>query len=96
VQDAGSGGHPLDIAAFKAAVVAKAVRVIDGARQHIGDGFDASVRVPRETLSIVLGIFIAEIVEQQERIQFARILEPKGSMKVDASAFHSRDGFARF
>jgi hypothetical protein len=77
VHDAASGGHPLDVACAEAALVAEAVAVIDGARQDIGDRLDAAMRVPRESGEIVGRVVVAEIVEEQERIEVGRIAEPK-------------------
>ena len=69
MQDAGTGGHPLHIPRAKGAGVAKAVAVIHGARQHIGDGFNAAMGMPRKALDKILGVFVAEIIEQQERVK---------------------------
>ena len=69
VDDAAAGGHPLDVAGGDGAVVAHAVAMLDGSGEDVGDGLDAAMRVPGEAGQIILGNVVAEIVEQQERIE---------------------------
>ena len=40
-----------------------------GAGEHVGDRFDAAMRMPREAGEIVVRVVVAEVVEQQERIE---------------------------
>ena len=54
VQDAAAGGHPLHVARGHLALVAEAVAVLDGAGEHVGDRFDAAVRMPRESGQVIL------------------------------------------
>ena len=37
--------------------------------EHVGDGLDAAMRMPREAGQIVVRVVVAEVVEQQERIE---------------------------
>jgi hypothetical protein len=69
VQNAASGGHPLHVAGGHAARVAEAVAVLDLAGEHIGDGLDAAMRMPRKSGQVIGGIFVAKIVQEQERIE---------------------------
>ena len=69
MQDAAAGRHPLHVAGAEIAAVAEAVAVLDGPGQHIGNGLDAAMRMPRETGPIIVRPVVAEIVEQQERIE---------------------------
>ena len=69
VQYAAAGRHPLDVSRSERAPVAEAVVVVDGARKHVGDGFDSAVRMPRETGKVLAGIVVAEVVEEKERIE---------------------------
>ena len=71
------GGHPLHVAGAERAAVAQAVAVLDGAGEHVGDGLDAAVRMPRKAGEVVVGPVVAEIVEQQERIEFVVSPKPK-------------------
>jgi len=69
VQDARPGGHPLDVAGPEHAGIAKAVAMRDLALEDVGDRLDAAMRAPRKALGIARRIIVAEIVEQQERVQ---------------------------
>ena len=64
--------------------------MFDIAFQHIGDGFDAAMRVPWKPLEIFLRIVIAEIIHHQERIKRVRITKPENTMQVDTGTFHCR------
>ena len=75
-----------------AAVVAEAVAVLHRAGQHIGDGLDAAMRVPRKAGAIVVGPVVAEIVEQQERVEIAGVAEPESAVQLHAGAFHGGRG----
>ena len=74
------------------AAVAEAVAVLDGAGEHVGDRLDAAVRVPREAGQVVVRVVVAEIVEQQERIELRRVAEAEGAAQLHAGAFHGRRG----
>ena len=41
---------------------------------------------------VVLGAVVAEIVEQQERIELVGVAEAEGAAQLDAGAFHGRLG----
>ena len=86
VNDAAPGGHPLHVAGAEVAAVAQAVAVLDVAGQHIGDGLDAAVRVPGKAGAVLVGTVVAEIVEQQEGVEFRGVAEAEGAPKVDAGA----------
>ena len=96
MHDARPGGHPLHISGAKRAGVAKGIPVFDGARQHIGDGLDPAMGMPGKTAEEILGAFIAEIVEQQERVQLGRVLKPEGTVQFDPGALHGGLGVAGF
>ena len=64
--------------------------MFDIAFQHIGDGFDAAMRVPWKSIEIFLRIVIAEIIHHQEWIKRVRITKPENTMQVDAGTFHCR------
>src|SRR5215471_13302160 len=92
MEDAASGGHPLHIARTEAAAIAEAVAVVDASREDIGDCLDAAVRMPREAREIIARVVVAEIVEQQERIEVCCIAEAERALEPDASALESRLG----
>ena len=87
VQDAAARRHPLHVAGAEAALVAQAVAVRHRARQHIRDGFDTAMRVPRETGEVVLRSVIAEIVEQQEGVELVRLPEAESALQAHARSF---------
>ena len=92
MKDAAAGRHPLHVAGAHLAAVAEAVAVLDGAREHVGDGFDPAMRMPRESREIRVRVVVAEVVEQQERIEVARVAETERAPQRDAGAFHGRNG----
>src|SRR4051812_44381 len=63
VQDAAARGHPLHVASTEAAAVAEAVAVLDRSGEDIRDRLDAAVGMPRKAGLVVVGTFVAEIVE---------------------------------
>ena len=87
VDDAAARGHPLDVARGDGAAVAHAVAVLDGAGEDVGDGFDAAVGVPREAGEVVLGDVVAEIVEEEERVEVGGVAEAERAAQVNARAF---------
>ncbi len=72
------------------AAVAEAVAVLDGAGQHVGDRLDAAMRMPRESGQIILGTVVAEVVEQQERIELFGLAESERALQFHAGAFERR------
>ena len=52
MDDAGTGGHPLDVTVAEHAAVAKRIAMFDIALQDIGDGLDAAMRVPGKAFQI--------------------------------------------
>ncbi len=84
---------PLNVTGGHAALVAEGVAVGDLAGEDVGDGFDAAVRVPGEAGDVVGGTLVAEIVQQQERVELLGLAETEGALELDARAFHGGDGF---
>ena len=77
VQDAGAGGHPLRVAFADDPAAAVRVVVLDHAVDHVGDGLEAAVRVPRRADRLVRRVLDrAELVEEEERV---------GDVRVDAA-----------
>ncbi len=93
VQDAAAGGHPLDVAGSHFALVAERVAVFDGAGEDVGDGLDAAMRMPGESGEVVVGILIAEVVEEEKRVEFLGLAEAEGALEAHAGAFEG--GFGR-
>ena len=57
--------------------------MIDAAGQHIGDGLDAAMRMPREAREIISGALVPEVIEQKEGIEFGRVAKPERAMELD-------------
>ena len=62
MDDPRSSSHPLNIAAAQCPVIAKAVTMINGAFQHIGNGFYAAMRVPWKAVFIFGRVIVAKII----------------------------------
>ena len=43
--------------------------------------------MPREAGQIFVGVVVAEVVEQEERIEFLRVAEPEAALQLHAGAF---------
>ena len=46
-----------------------------------------AMRMPRKAGEVVVRVVVAEIVEQQERIELGRVAEPEGAPQLHAGAF---------
>ena len=93
VDDSAAGGHPLNIAGGDGAVIAHAVAVLHRSGQDIRDGLDAAVGMPREARQVLLRHIVAEVVEQQERVEVGGVAEAERAAQMHAGAFESRLGF---
>src|SRR5712671_3733593 len=93
VEDAASGRHPLDVSGPEAPAVAQTVAVINRAGQHIRDGLDAAMRVPWKSGAVVLGTIVAEVVQQEERIEIARIAESESTVEFHPRSLNGWRGF---
>src|SRR5947209_7890038 len=79
--------RPLQFAGAELAAIAQAVAMVDGAGKDVGDGLAAAMGMPGKTGAIIVGTIVAEIVEQQERIELARIAKAEGAPQLHAGAF---------
>ena len=52
--------------------------------------------MPRKPLQVVLRIIVAEVIQQQERIEVLGFPEAKGALQFYARAFHRRLGLNYF
>ena len=50
------------------------------------------MRMPRKAGKIVAGVVVAEVVEQQERIELGGVAESERALQLDAGAFNGRGG----
>src|SRR3954468_13159589 len=93
MEDAASGGHPLDISCGHAALVAEGVAMGYFTGEDIGDGLDAAVWVPGESGNVVCGILVPEVVEEQEWIELFCFAETKGALELNACSLNGGLGF---
>ena len=75
VKDAAARGHPLHVTCAHLAAIPETVAVLHRTREHIGDCLYAAMWMPRKPGEIGIGIVVAEVVEQQERIEIAGVAE---------------------
>ena len=90
VNDSAARGHPLNVSGSNDAAVAHAVAVRNRSCQHVGDGLDSSIWVPRKARQIILRDIIAEIIQQEERVEVLGISESKGAAQMHTGPFESR------
>ena len=68
-------------------MVSHAVAMLDRSREHIRDRFDAAMRMPRKAGQVVVRYVVAEIIQEQKRIEIRRVAEAEGPAQMDACAF---------
>src|SRR2546426_12212545 len=85
-----SRSHPLHITSTDHAAVADAVTMLHRSGQHVCDGLDSAVRMPRKAGQIVLWNIIAEIVQQEEWIELFCVSETEGTAEMHTRTFKSR------
>ena len=90
VNDAAACSHPLHIAGRDRATIPHAVAVLDRSGKHVRDGLDAAVRMPGKARQIILGDVIAEIVEQEKRIEILRVAKAERTAQMHTRSFEGR------
>ena len=70
--------------------------MLNRACQHIGDGLDPTMGMPREPFLEIGGVFVAKIVKQQERIKFGWVVKAKGTVQMHPCPFQRGLCTARF
>jgi hypothetical protein len=70
VQDATPACHPLHVARTDDTRIAETIAMAHIAFEHVGDGFDAAMRMGRKTDDRSIGRIIErEMVEEQKRVE---------------------------
>src|SRR5208282_2235223 len=87
MKNAAACRHPLHVARGHFALIAQAVAVLDGTRKHVGDRLNPPVWMPGKSLHVVFWTLIAEIIQQQERIELFRLAKTEGPLQLHAGAF---------
>ncbi len=72
------------------ALVAQTVAVLDRTGEDVSYGFNTAVRVPWKSRDIIAGIVVAEIVQQEKRIEILGFAEAEGALQLDPRAFDGR------
>jgi hypothetical protein len=68
VDDAAAGRHPLGAATLEFATMAEMIFVQHVAHQHVGHGFEATMRMSGKAGEIVVGIVRGKLVQHEEWI----------------------------
>src|SRR5271157_327500 len=88
MQNTATGSHPLHVARTDGAFVAEAVAMMRGAFEHVGDGFDAAVRMHGKAADGAFdGIVEGEVIEEQKGIEEIGFVRRDGTTKQYACAF---------
>jgi hypothetical protein len=80
--------HPLNVTGSQGAAISQTVAVVNRACEDVRNGLDSPMWMPGETGKKVFGIFISEVVEQQERIELGSLTETKRPTQFYACAFN--------
>jgi hypothetical protein len=64
--------------------------------KHIGDGLDASMRMPWETGQIIGGMIGMKIIEKKKWIELRYFLVSEGSLEMHPCSLHGRSAFPNF
>jgi hypothetical protein len=90
VQDARAGGHPLRRAILNHAAATDGVLVQEGAVDHVGDGLEAAVRVPRCALGLAGPVVdLAHLVHVHERVEVGHVDAGEGPTNREPLAFET-------
>ena len=74
VEDPGAGGHPLGVAVGDHPAAAVRVGVLEDAVDHVGDGLEPAMRMPRRALRLARGVVdLAHLVEMDERVEVGEV-----------------------
>ena len=88
VDNTAAGCHPLDISRGDYPTVPQAVAMFHITLEHIGDGFDAPVRMPRKPAEVFRRFIRTKVIKQQERVELRFIAEAKYPVQVYAGSFN--------
>src|SRR5262249_9140526 len=82
----------LHIAGRDRPAVPHAVPMLYRPGENIGDRLDPAMRMPRKPRQVILRNVVAEVIEQQKRIEIRRVTKTKGAAKMHAGPFDGRLG----
>src|SRR6267378_177194 len=92
MNDPAACGHPLHVAGGDRAAISHAVAVFNGSSKNIRDGFDTAMGMPWEARQVVLRNIVAEVIEQEERVEVLGGAEAECAAQMHTGAFEGRLG----
>src|SRR5579863_5230868 len=92
MNNAASCRHPLHIAGCDAALIAHAITVFHGPGEDVRDGFNAAMWMPGKASQIIRRNVIAEIVEQQKRVEIRGVAKAECAAEMYACTFQGGFG----
>ena len=93
MEEPGAGGHPLRVAVADQATAAVGVGVAERPVEHVGDGLEAAVGVPRRALRLARGVLdLAHLVEVDERVEVGEVDALEGAPHREALALEAARG----
>jgi hypothetical protein len=90
MHDAAAGGHPLHAAGPEQAGIALVVAMAHAAREHVGHGLEAAMRMIGKAGDVVGALVGAELVEHQERVEIGQRLAADHAIELHAGAVAGR------
>ena len=89
VQDARTGGHPLRGTVGDHSTATDGVLVEKGPLHHVGNGFEAAVRVPRSPLGFARTVVhLAHLIQVDEGVEIGELDAVKGPTNRKTLTFH--------
>jgi hypothetical protein len=93
VQDASAGGHPLRVAVGDHPAPTVGIGVLEDAVDHVGDGLEAAVWMPRGALRLARRVFdLAHLVEVDEWVEVGQIDAGERATDREALPFETARG----
>src|SRR5215471_9071120 len=93
MDNAAAGSHPLHVARRDGAPIPHAVAMLHRPRENVRNRLDPTMGMPWETGEILLRNVVAEVVEEQERIEIGRVAETERPAQMYTRAFDRGLGF---
>src|SRR5882724_1990177 len=89
VDDTARRRHPLYVAGTEVAAIAEVIFMAHAAVEHVGNGFEAAMRMCREAGHVVVRVIGIKLVEHQKRIYILAALATQTAAQFDAGAIGS-------
>src|SRR5208282_4532179 len=89
MDDATRRRHPLHITGAEVAAVSEVILMAHVTVEHVGDGFEATMRMRWKAGNVVARVIGIKLIEHQKRIQIESALAAKTAAQFDAGAVRS-------